>query len=372
MSAPDEPLVLSVQYQLVNADLIDYFRHRRWGEPKGRRHVLLLWLVLVAVAITPVALAPDAIAGIGLAGAAILLLMLAASGMLLIWLAAWVLPWGLARSARKQSQALAPSTLTVAPDGLFGTTEGQEFRHDWGGVEDIVTTREHLFFYFGGENALAVPRRAFGSPAEAEKFYAVAREYRSAFQAVPPRATPAVELADALGPERVAIEYELTDEDVRRFQRCHIFRNPKTLPTMAVQVLLIAVFVGAISRPIIGVASAIGSIVVPLWVMPWVARRQLRKQRGALGRHTVVISPAALWLSTPGLGEGRVEWSAIKEVVANEHLVLLYRDEQIAHVVPRRAFATPREAETFLLRATEWLAAAGAGAASRVAADKMG
>ena len=371
-ASSDEPLVLTVQYQPTFADLIAYFRHLRWSEPAARRRVLLLWLLLAVLVSTPVALDPGTILVIGLRGVFILLLLLAASGLLLIWMAVSVLPWWLASNCRDERGALAPGTLTVSPEGLFGTAEGQEFRCGWDLLEDIVTTRDHLFFRLGAEHALVVPRRAFGSPAAAEKFFAVAREYRNAAGAAPPRAVPAVDVADALGPERIAVDYELTAEDVARFQRFHILRNPKTLRTLVIHALLIAVVGSFVWKSGISLAAAVLYIILPLWVMPWVTRRQLRKHLATHGRHSFALSPAGLWTTSTALGEGRVEWSAITEVVANEHMVMLYRNEQNAYIIPRRAFATPQEAEAFLLRATEWHATAMAGAASPAAADKMG
>lgn len=93
------------------------------------------------------------------------------------------------------------------------------------------------------------------------------------------------------------------------------------------------------------------------------ARRGMRKLARSFKERpaqTVEIGPAGLAVRLEdGSGETR-PWGMVSKVVADDAVLMLYTAERgngrsvMAHVVPRRAFATPEAAEAFLRAASRW------------------
>jgi hypothetical protein len=61
---------------------------------------------------------------------------------------------------------------------------------------------------------------------------------------------------------------------------------------------------------------------------------------------------------SPVWGEALTNWQAAVRIVDMPDYILFYRNQNMADVIPIRAFATPEAAETFLRTAREWHAAA--------------
>ena len=377
MSTADEPLVLTVDYQLTEEDFMAYFRYRQWGVPGGRRRILLGWvaLMLFVAAVVLVTTTPQA---------RIYAVLVLAPALLIIsavyFLAVWHYPRDAARQYRKTPHVFQPTSLSVTPGGVAGRQGGVEFRRDWSAVREVLTTGSHLFFMLGGQHALVIPRRAFGSPAAAQKFLALAREYQDGARGSFAPSPPEEEIAEALGPDRLPVVYELADADYARFQWFQVRRQPRTvLPVVFLAVLAGCVvtvvtssFTGVPVALATGATVAVVSFVPLLALILWLARRQLRDLPGMLGQHTLILSPLGLWGVSPGVGEGQVEWSEIEQVVANEHQVLFYRGPHFAFIIPRRAFAMPQDAEAFLLRASQWHAEAVSRLAAKAPASEPG
>ena len=67
--------------------------------------------------------------------------------------------------------------LALRPEGLTITTETTASLTAWEGVDRIVVTDTHAFFYFNKVAALILPRRAFADENEFENFVERARSY---------------------------------------------------------------------------------------------------------------------------------------------------------------------------------------------------
>ena len=85
----------------------------------------------------------------------------------------------------------------------------------------------------------------------------------------------------------------------------------------------------------------------------WLVRRAIRQllkderpDRGQLGRHRLILDQDGLTEST-AVGESRTRWAGVDRVEQNREYIYIYTSPAAAHVVPKRAFSTPEQAEAF-------------------------
>ena len=81
------------------------------------------------------------------------------------------------------------------------------------------------------------------------------------------------------------------------------------------------------------------------------------RQPGLLGRHTITLTPDGLREQTD-VNDQRALWQGIQRIEANGDYIFIYMQPNAAHVIPRRAFPSPEEAEQFLAAARAYHAAA--------------
>jgi len=174
----------------------------------------------------------------------------------------------------------------------------------------------------------------------------------------------------AFAPEQapVGVEYELTRDDLYAFQWRAAFHSARgrrvrrTSYIIWIVVILLFAVVPAIgphgvtlSR--IDVTSIL--IFLPLaFLFQWCFERMLlrhairqllkdeRPDRGQLGWHRLVLTEEGLTEST-AVGESRTTWAGVHRVEQNRDYIYIYTAPALAHVVPKRAFASPEQAERF-------------------------
>ncbi len=85
-----------------------------------------------------------------------------------------------------------------------------------------------------------------------------------------------------------------------------------------------------------------------------------RQRPGLLCEHTIGISPE--WLSEKTrINENKVAWTTLKSIEEDSEYLFLFLDRLVAHVIPKRAFSSPQEANTFLNTAHRYWEAAKSG-----------
>jgi hypothetical protein len=80
----------------------------------------------------------------------------------------------------KNRGVLGRHTIELRPDGLREATDVNDTVHTWRGVERIEADEHFIFIYTQAMMAHGIPRRAFSTPEEAERFLAIARERHAA------------------------------------------------------------------------------------------------------------------------------------------------------------------------------------------------
>lgn len=170
------------------------------------------------------------------------------------------------------------------------------------------------------------------------------------------------------GAYRVA--YRNTEEDIAALllQARRTSRVGRYAPAL-IRMLAAAIWLGFVLRMPAGSGRWIsaGSFLLTTLVLGLVSRSSARRGMKKVARgfkprpaQTVEIGPTGL---TVRMKDGSAEtrpWGMVGKVAADESVILLYTAEKggnraaMAHVVPRRAFATPEAAESFLRAATRW------------------
>jgi len=85
--------------------------------------------------------------------------------------------------------------------------------------------------------------------------------------------------------------------------------------------------------------------------------RDERPGRGQLGRHEVVLGEDEVIEST-AVNETRTAWTGVDRVEQSADHIFIYTSPAAAHVIPKRAFSDPQEAEAFFQLARSRKAAA--------------
>lgn len=78
---------------------------------------------------------------------------------------------------------------------------------------------------------------------------------------------------------------------------------------------------------------------------------------GILCEHTLTIDPEGLTEVTP-VNEGRHYWKGVHRVDSTPEHILIYIQPAMAHIIPRRAFASPEQADLFFRAAAGYHQAA--------------
>lgn len=80
-----------------------------------------------------------------------------------------------------------------------------------------------------------------------------------------------------------------------------------------------------------------------------------KKHQGVVGEHTIKLTPEGLEESTL-LNSGVHKWAGIHRVESNPRYLLIYVNESMAHIIPKRAFPSVAETERFEQRIRQAMA----------------
>ena len=183
-----------------------------------------------------------------------------------------------------------------------------------------------------------------------------------------------------LGGPPLEVEYEITREDLYAFQWRAVFESPRSWRmrrsaylgwVLAVVLFAIVPAISADGFTVSRVSFGFIAIAVPVaflfqWCLErWLVRRAIRRliqderpDRGQLGRHRLVLGEDALSEST-AVGESRTTWAGVDRVEQSLDYIFIYTAPSAAHVIPKRAFADPAQAEAFYQMGRTRKAAAG-------------
>ena len=164
------------------------------------------------------------------------------------------------------------------------------------------------------------------------------------------------------------VEYELTRDDLYAFQWRAVFesargrRARRTAYLLWLLAILLFAIVPAIGRDGISLSRvSLTFILVSLlfaflfqsclerWLVAHAIRQMLkdeRPDRGQLGRHRLTLDEDGLAEST-AVGESRTRWAGVHRVEQSPDYIYIYTSSAAAHVVPKRAFSSPEQAEAF-------------------------
>jgi hypothetical protein len=94
-------------------------------------------------------------------------------------------PWVVRGSSRRTTRALyshgrnvgmlGPRTVRLDADGVHVEMDGGRESRYWWAVEDVTTSPDHVYIYVTSISAHIVPRRAFATRDDADRFYQEAR-----------------------------------------------------------------------------------------------------------------------------------------------------------------------------------------------------
>ena len=159
------------------------------------------------------------------------------------------------------------------------------------------------------------------------------------------------------------VRFFLTGDDVWNFTK-YSYRRPRTLLPLGILIALLVLlvfFTVSFSSPtnaFVNIFPIVLVLLVIFLLIP-VLRWRTRSRTASLalqGEQIITISPAG-FQHRNNLTNALVSWHAFKTITADKHNLyfILVSNRLVAHVIPRRAFATYEETEAFLRQAqTFW------------------
>jgi YcxB-like protein len=79
----------------------------------------------------------------------------------------------------------------------------------------------------------------------------------------------------------------------------------------------------------------------------------LRRDAPAHRQHTITLTETAVVEESP-VNRTESSWAGVVKVARNRRLIFIYIASNLAHVIPKRAFASEAEAASFFTQATEF------------------
>ena len=154
------------------------------------------------------------------------------------------------------------------------------------------------------------------------------------------------------------IRFFLTGQDVWNFQKLALRRVGLLLIVffgVIFGIILLTTLIGPTSstNTIFNIVSLGGLFLLITFIVVRLRGRMTggaaRRRLAAQGEHVITISPEG-FRHKNNLSDSLISWRAIKEIKADSFNLYFIVDSNVlmAHVIPRRAFASPQDADTFL------------------------
>lgn len=176
---------MTAEYEITKEDLSSFNLYHHYHSPTARGHYLRSWLVpafillLVFAGIWHLA---DRGRGTPLRTFLDLLPLFSGVPLYLIYF-----PWAYRRKVRKiiagmvsegQNRSLfCRHRVAISSEGITDSGELGQTSTAWRAVERVANTGDHAFVYTNAMAAIIVPRRAFSSAAEFDRFVRAASDY---------------------------------------------------------------------------------------------------------------------------------------------------------------------------------------------------
>lgn len=162
----------------------------------------------------------------------------------------------------------------------------------------------------------------------------------------------------------MTIEFETTVDDIVAFNIYHFEHSPAGrrqafLVRYVVPLIIALLFLLMSGLDDSGLWFAFpGLIVLAAWVIlfpilhRWVLRMSVKsflregRSPAMIGKRTLMLEDDSIFESTDA-GENRTKWKAVEQIVKDHDVIYIYISAVLAHVVPRRAFATEAEFDRF-------------------------
>ena len=176
---------MEVDYEITRDDLFAFQWRAVFTSPKAVRRTrwtYAFWLVPIVLFAAVPAIGPDGfvLSRISLTFIAIAFAICVLSQRILErWLMRRVIRRQVA-DERPQRGQLGRHTLSLSEDGLIERTAVGESRTAWTGVDRVEQDRAYIFIYTSAAAAHVIPKRAFRSAEEAERFYQLSRASKEA------------------------------------------------------------------------------------------------------------------------------------------------------------------------------------------------
>jgi hypothetical protein len=164
------------------------------------------------------------------------------------------------------------------------------------------------------------------------------------------------------------LEYELTRDDLYAFQWRAAFESPRGRRIrrwvylgwlLAIVLFAIVPAIGPDGFSISRVSFTFILVAYPIACLgQWFYETRMMRRailqlvndekpdRGQLGKHRMALTENEVLEST-AVGESRTSWAGVDRVEQNTDYIFVYTSPAAAHMIPKRAFRDPQEAEAF-------------------------
>lgn len=175
------------------------------------------------------------------------------------------------------------------------------------------------------------------------------------------------------------IDVEIGVDDIVDFNAFHVTESPAGRRQTRSRRIVLAIYAAILAAPSLSSLAepsrldwlmvslfAFVCVLIPAWpaIQRVAVRRSIRsayasaRNLGSLGPRQVTLTPREIRIRGP-YTDDRVHWIAIENVEAGSSALYLYTSGANGYVIPRRAFASDSEFDSFVALAREYQARAG-------------
>jgi hypothetical protein len=305
-------------------------------------------------------------------------LLIGASSATVLWVAYALLISRrlVARRAKTSSLALRQTTAALGPKGVRLVMSGAEVEIDWRGIFAVVGKPRHIYFYLTAQHAWIVPKRAFASASEADTFLQTAISSYQAAKSHQPEENPPGPIAGA-----PLVVFDLTLEDLVHYAKMFIGRETQTSTTrfyiggsgfIAVGLFLLGFSYMSLPAGSSRWAGMAAGAVMIAWGArtilsrsPWQTRMRVQQLAATssvlVGWRTSAIDPSG-YSQTSSFTRQKIAWSGLHDVTEEGDYIYIFDSPVRAFPIPKRAFASPYDAQAFFHAARGYLQQAKSGA----------
>jgi hypothetical protein len=262
------------------------------------------------------------------------------------------------------------TTVRITPEQLEISSPVALSRRSWTNVERVILTKDFIFFAFSRLVLFGLPRRAFTSDEEAERFAALSESFMAQSRQTNRYAAAPIQFPSP--DDFIQLRYRSTKKDFATILKTGLRKANNKSRSMPIWLsILLSLSVGTwsvlsnrddgrVGQVIAGFAAYLCFGIPTIVLVKWVHMLRLINllDKSLLAERTLTISASGVH-SLDDASEILNRWPAVNGIEMDDRFIVVYEIKpNFMYLIPQAAFASDDEADWFYSKATAYCEAA--------------